>query len=199
MAIYQRAFRKNQRLIRSTFLSMLEDTPFTSITITELIEQADISKGTFYHYYLDKYDLATSVINQTFSITSQLFRDNLDKNGLHIAIMPQELNKDLLRQLKLLSKIETSEASFRKLLRQSIAKDITYALAQRKVHLTHRERVVHYLSNEMSDVLLVLLQSTKTVNLTDFQQTVDEFITTLQVLNTPLMATTQCLAEEVQK
>lgn len=49
--------RKSQVSIMSAFLKLLEKKSFDEISVSEIIELADISRGTFYANYEDKFDL----------------------------------------------------------------------------------------------------------------------------------------------
>lgn len=52
---------KTKRNIEETFLKLLKDTPFRKMTVKSILEAALINRGTFYHHYLDKYDLAEQI------------------------------------------------------------------------------------------------------------------------------------------
>ncbi|MDO5028052.1 MAG: TetR/AcrR family transcriptional regulator [Bacillota bacterium] len=51
-----------EKLIVTTFTSMLERTPLDKITVTALINEANISRNTFYYHYEDIYDLLDQVM-----------------------------------------------------------------------------------------------------------------------------------------
>lgn len=44
---------------RKSFLVLMKKHPFDKITIDMIVEEADISRTTFYRYYADKYELAS--------------------------------------------------------------------------------------------------------------------------------------------
>lgn len=48
---------KTKKTIQQAFLKMVVNTPINKITVTKLVKLADINKSTFYHHYLDIYDL----------------------------------------------------------------------------------------------------------------------------------------------
>lgn len=56
---------KTQRLIKATFLELVQAKPVQKITVTELAKRAEISKGTFYLHYLDIYDLYNQMVEET--------------------------------------------------------------------------------------------------------------------------------------
>jgi AcrR family transcriptional regulator len=68
MSIYEEKNRKTKQLIQRSFLQILENKPFETITIGDIAKAAHINRGTFYLHYLDKFDLLDQ-------IEQQLFRD----------------------------------------------------------------------------------------------------------------------------
>ena len=56
---------KTRRLIKATFLELVQAKPVQKITVTELAKRAEISKGIFYLHYLDIYDLYNQMVEET--------------------------------------------------------------------------------------------------------------------------------------
>ncbi|WP_143463425.1 TetR/AcrR family transcriptional regulator [Levilactobacillus enshiensis] len=50
-----------QQVIQETVLSLLESKPINAISVTEVCEQADVNRTTFYRYYNDIYDCVESI------------------------------------------------------------------------------------------------------------------------------------------
>lgn len=50
--------QKTQATIRHAFWALLATRPLTKITVSDLIAEAGVGKATFYHHYVDKFDLA---------------------------------------------------------------------------------------------------------------------------------------------
>lgn len=46
---------------------MLYEKPFNKISVIDILTEADVSKGTFYKYFQDKYELAKELIENYFS------------------------------------------------------------------------------------------------------------------------------------
>lgn len=55
---------KTLRSIKEAFMSLIMTKPVNKITVTELAEKAEISKGTFYLHYLDIYDLYNGLVEE---------------------------------------------------------------------------------------------------------------------------------------
>ena len=56
-----RRVQYTKRVIKDTFLALLEEKDMNSITVTEICSKADINRATFYRYYLDPYDLLKQI------------------------------------------------------------------------------------------------------------------------------------------
>ncbi len=66
VSIYEEKNRKTKKLIQTSFLLILEDKPFETITIGDISKAAHINRGTFYLHYLDKFDLLDQIEQQLF-------------------------------------------------------------------------------------------------------------------------------------
>ena len=72
--------QKTKKTLRNTMLDLLESKDFEDISVTELCEQAQISRITFYSHYSDKYelinDLFENIINDTTAFYYAMEREN---------------------------------------------------------------------------------------------------------------------------
>ena len=66
MSIYIEKNRKTKELIQTSFMQILENKPFESITVGEITKQAQINRGTFYLHFTDKFDLLDQIEQQLF-------------------------------------------------------------------------------------------------------------------------------------
>ncbi|PMU45773.1 TetR family transcriptional regulator, partial [Pseudomonas sp. GP01-A3] len=48
---------KTKQLIRDTFVELIEEKGFESISVRDITMKAGLNRGTFYLHYQDKYDL----------------------------------------------------------------------------------------------------------------------------------------------
>ena len=55
---------RTRKAIVDSFIELLENKDFTSITISEITTAAMINRGTFYRHFLDKYDLLEKAIKE---------------------------------------------------------------------------------------------------------------------------------------
>ena len=56
-----RRIKYTKKMIKDTFLNLLEKKDISNITVTEICSLSDINRGTFYRYYMDVYDLLKNI------------------------------------------------------------------------------------------------------------------------------------------
>lgn len=65
MAVGKKSSHKNaarsRHLIKQAFAELLNEKDMSKITVTDVVERANISRGTFYAHYLDVYDLYAAI------------------------------------------------------------------------------------------------------------------------------------------
>lgn len=66
MSTYAEKNRKTKQLIQTSFIHILEEKPFDSITVGDITKTAQINRGTFYLHYQDKFDLLDRIEQQLF-------------------------------------------------------------------------------------------------------------------------------------
>ena len=98
-----RRVKYTKKVIKETFISLLEEKDLKKITVSELCNNADINRATFYRYYLDIYDLYDKIQDEFVSEIKQIIVDNHNKN-ISIGILVKSILETLLRE-KNLSKI----------------------------------------------------------------------------------------------
>lgn len=70
---YDRRVRRTQKLIRKAFLELIDEKQYDQITVTDIINQADYNRATFYRHYYDKEDLATKIIDYQIDLFIEAF------------------------------------------------------------------------------------------------------------------------------
>ena len=56
-----RRVKYTKKVIKESFLNLLEKKDISNITVTEICELSDVNRGTFYRYYTDIYDLLKQI------------------------------------------------------------------------------------------------------------------------------------------
>jgi AcrR family transcriptional regulator len=110
-------------------LSLLEQRPFESISVTEICEKAMVHRVTFYKHFQDKYDLLEYGLQTTqMQIFEELHREETSQTKRkHIRILEQIARH---RRLYSLMMVEKETHSLPSLMRQQIARDIETDLKQ---------------------------------------------------------------------
>lgn len=67
LSIYIEKNRKTKQLIQNSFIEILTNKPFESITIGDITKTAQINRGTFYLHYQDKFDLLDKIEERLFA------------------------------------------------------------------------------------------------------------------------------------
>ena len=132
---------RSKELIKQAFIELLRDKPIIKITVTDIIQKANISRGTFYTHYKDTYDL---IEHYKKEFTNQLSK--LMLNYAHLSLYKRfdaliDIAVDMLKQnIELYQIIAHQEFPFsfysdiknafitELLHEQNIDKHITYAL-----------------------------------------------------------------------
>lgn len=72
-----RRIKYTKKVIKETFLNLLEEKDIKKITVSEICELADVNRATFYRYYLDVYDLLDKIEDEFIEeLKSALSSDN---------------------------------------------------------------------------------------------------------------------------
>ena len=75
MAVAHKSTHKNavrsRQMIKKAFAEMLNEKDITKITVTDVVEKAGISRGTFYAHYMDIYDLYNAIQNNMMEAVSE--------------------------------------------------------------------------------------------------------------------------------
>lgn len=56
-----RRIKYTKKIIKDTFIDLLDGKDIKKITVSEICQKADINRATFYRYYLDVYDLLEKI------------------------------------------------------------------------------------------------------------------------------------------
>ncbi len=88
-----RRIKYTRKMIRQSFLQLLEEKPLGKITVKEICEKADINRATFYVHYEDVYDLLNK-IEEEFYQEVLLSVSNMEQ-GNYTGILPLEILKKI--------------------------------------------------------------------------------------------------------
>ena len=135
---------KTKRNIESTFLRLLKETTFEKITVRMLLDEALISKGTFYAHYLDKYNLAENIANRLLnefrSGIQERMKGVIDNKGVY-SFWNSFLNtlNTVIPELYALKKIHTENINVEKSMRHIFAEEYAIFLKQKNIAILNPE------------------------------------------------------------
>ena len=92
---YRNATR-SKLLIKKAFIDLLKEKPASKVTVTDIIHEANISRGTFYAHYLDTKDLLESFQREFIEQILYFTRKN------HKLTLVEQLNTLLMKILDIL-------------------------------------------------------------------------------------------------
>lgn len=64
---------KTEKQIQNAFIKLIKSNGFDRMTISDIINEGHISRGTFYKHYADKFDLLKHYENDTLSSINEIF------------------------------------------------------------------------------------------------------------------------------
>lgn len=66
---------RSRSMIRTALLSLMQEKEFSKITVTDIVNKADINRGTFYAHFRSPEDVLTKIQHDFFSGIESLFND----------------------------------------------------------------------------------------------------------------------------
>ncbi|MBC1430627.1 TetR/AcrR family transcriptional regulator [Listeria seeligeri] len=70
-----RRIRKTKQALNEALFTLLNRKPFKQITITDIVQEADINRGTFYKHYREKEDLLDNIIQEVLADLKSAYQD----------------------------------------------------------------------------------------------------------------------------
>lgn len=95
-----RRVKYTKKVIKDTFISLLEEKEIKKITVSELCSIADINRATFYRYYLDIYDLYDKIQDEFVTELKNIIINNHDIR-ISTGILVKSILEALLKEKKL--------------------------------------------------------------------------------------------------
>ncbi|MBO1207234.1 TetR/AcrR family transcriptional regulator [Mammaliicoccus sciuri] len=96
---YKRKTALTQRNIKNALVNLLETNKFDFITINQIVEEAEITRSTFYRYYDDKYELISEIEEEILEHIHKE-RQKMDENYSEEDLLDVEMFKHLFDTLE---------------------------------------------------------------------------------------------------
>lgn len=106
-AEYRSAVR-SRKLIIGALADLMQDKPLDKITVTDVVRQAEINRGTFYAHYKDIPDVIDHLIQRAFSGIREVLSDQANSLRDLPRILTRHLQNMLEEDLELYRKIMSS-------------------------------------------------------------------------------------------
>lgn len=128
--------RKSRKAIFDACVALVKEKDFQNITVNEIVERADLNRGTFYLHFEDKYDMMNSFENEMIDKIEDVLLNNLPEeqfNQLFIQsrydtiiqiLTCYEENKELLQLLMKSSHNASFQAKLREKLKYVLTEKI---------------------------------------------------------------------------
>ncbi len=113
---------KTRRAIQEAFVALLEEKPFSDVTVQEIVDAAEINRKTFYNHYRDKYDLADQIM-KSFAVQIEELAKNMrdDPDNRHIEAINNLLQQRRIEALSLWDVRTDTTNGLKSLVRQVLA------------------------------------------------------------------------------
>lgn len=104
-------YRRTDKAIVQAFLTLLEKKSYETITVQNILDEALVSRNTFYLHFKDKEEIAEilyhDLLNDFHNLKEQSFRGSVDETNFEPQL--QAFISERQRTIKLLSKIHTEK------------------------------------------------------------------------------------------
>jgi AcrR family transcriptional regulator len=74
--------RRTRSLLQKAFIELTIEKGFTEVTVRDITERAMVNRSTFYHHYVDKYDLLSQHIDEAIALIYAQEADQLPERDL---------------------------------------------------------------------------------------------------------------------
>ena len=143
-AEYRSAVR-SRKLIKKALADLLQEKPLDKITVTDIVNRAEINRGTFYAHYADISDVIQHLIHHTFS--------NIQEALSSPAVSITEIPHTLLACIQ--SILEEDLDFYRKILHSSASTLMTEQLVQITIDYLLKQEQAFGVQNHDQYVLMI--------------------------------------------
>ncbi|EAE0857447.1 TetR/AcrR family transcriptional regulator [Listeria monocytogenes] len=109
-----RRVKKTKKAFNQALFTLLDQKPFQQITITDIVAEADVNRGTFYKHYRDKEQLLDSIIEEILTDLKNAYQDPY-LHTTHFSI--QALTPSMI---KIFDHVYSHQAFYRQVIKSTI-------------------------------------------------------------------------------
>ena len=177
-AVYRSAIR-SRKLINAALADLLQEKPLDKITVTDVVNRAQINRGTFYAHYADIPDVIHHVIQQTFSQIQEALSGQ-DYAATEIPkVLLSRIQAFLEEDLDFYRKIMSSSAA--PLMQEQLVKIVLEYLSQREAEFGFRDQeqymlVMRFCAGGLSNLYLDWFAGTLSFSLDELTCRAEELL-----------------------
>lgn len=174
-AVYRNSLRSKE-LIRNALISLMDYKPISDITVTDIVNTANINRGTFYNHY-----------NNVIDVVDEMKTELLDRLMTELKRVSSANDVDSLVDL-IISHIQANETEYKRLVASvpsSIIDEIKKALISniRAFNRSLSEIDLCLIINAVSGTFIDCLKGSATFSYADLSKHLKKFILTTTKLN----------------
>lgn len=110
-----RRVKKTKQALNQALLTLLNHKTFKQITITDIVQEADVNRGTFYKHYHEKEDLLDNIIQDVLADLKNAYRDPyLQTNHFSIQTLTPSM-------IKIFDHVYNHQAFYKQVINSSIS------------------------------------------------------------------------------
>jgi AcrR family transcriptional regulator len=107
-----RRTRKTKKILSEVLIHLLAQKNLNQITVSEIIEQADVSRGTFYLHYKDVYDLYEKIEDELYEGLEKLCDTFSPKDQSNLIFLTEAITKYIAENKQSFSLLFRQEANW---------------------------------------------------------------------------------------
>lgn len=92
--VVDRRILKSQEALKKAVIELMSEKPFDDITIQDLSDKANVSRGTIYLHYTDKFDLLDKLIEEHINVLRALCRSAAEMDFIGATLIWTEYLED---------------------------------------------------------------------------------------------------------
>ena len=139
--------------IKESFINLMKTKKFNNISVTDIAKQSNISRGTFYLHYNDKYELLENIENTILSEIKAIINLNYQKNSSKISMINIieifkhiKKNSEILKAIMIYNTNLSFEYKFKKCMNKNFNKNNDFKILNQRNNQIPQNYLSAYIS-----------------------------------------------------
>jgi AcrR family transcriptional regulator len=111
---------RTRKMLQAAMIALMQEKTLAAVSIKEITKRAEVSRGTFYAHYTDKYELVEMIIREDFSQAIRLHLAEADWNAANLRALVVEV----LKYFKTIYQRHHRSLEFAPILERAIQKEL---------------------------------------------------------------------------